>query len=122
LADLEILLFRWIATALVHAAIIFVITYGIFVKEILWSDGTNSGGFIFGAAAYTYVIVVVCLKAGIEMSSWTLLSHIGIWGSMLSWFIYQSTPISGRICLISVKTLSEWSEPSLGPGCSGWVC
>ncbi|XP_055343219.1 probable phospholipid-transporting ATPase IA [Paramacrobiotus metropolitanus] len=79
---------RWIATALFHAAIIFAFTYFMFTHETLWSDGLNSGGFVFGAAAYTYVIMVVCLKAGLEMNSWTSASHIGIWGSILSWFIF----------------------------------
>ena len=64
------------------------LTYGLFYRETLWGDGLNSGGFVFGAAAYTYVIVVVCLKAGLETSSWTMISHIGIWGSAISWFLY----------------------------------
>lgn len=79
---------RWILSSLVHAAIIFGLTYGIFNHGSLWEDGQNSGGFLFGTAAFTYVVVVVCLKAGLETSSWTPFTHIGIWGSIISWFIF----------------------------------
>lgn len=37
---------------------------------------------------YTYVVVTVCLKAGLEMNSWTYLSQISIWGSIIAWFLF----------------------------------
>ncbi|OQV25849.1 putative phospholipid-transporting ATPase IA [Hypsibius exemplaris] len=86
---------RWIFSSLIHAAVIFSLTYGIFFQGVLWSDGQMSGGFLFGAAAFTYVIVVVCLKAGLETSSWSVFTHVGIWGSIVSWFVFL--PIYSKI-------------------------
>ena len=86
---------RWIFMALLHAAVIFSLTYAIFYQGVLWKDGQVSGGFVFGAAAFTYVIVVVCLKAGLETSSWSVFTHFGIWGSIISWFIFL--PIYSKI-------------------------
>lgn len=35
---------------------------------------------------FQYVIVTVCLKAGLVTSSWTWLTHLAIWGSIGLWF------------------------------------
>jgi phospholipid-transporting ATPase len=35
-----------------------------------------------------YVVVTVCLKAGLETSAWTVFSHLAIWGSIAAWFIF----------------------------------
>ena len=37
---------------------------------------------------FQYVVVTVCLKAGLETSAWTWLSHLAIWGSIVSWFLF----------------------------------
>ncbi len=33
-------------------------------------------------------MITVCLKAALEMTSWTWLSHAAIWGSIAFWFIF----------------------------------
>uniref|UniRef100_A0A6Q2YGW8 Phospholipid-transporting ATPase n=1 Tax=Esox lucius TaxID=8010 RepID=A0A6Q2YGW8_ESOLU len=35
-----------------------------------------------------FVVITVCLKAGLETSSWTLFSHIAIWGSICLWVLF----------------------------------
>ncbi|RTG81285.1 phospholipid-transporting ATPase, partial [Schistosoma bovis] len=35
-----------------------------------------------------YVVVTVCLKAGLEHTAWTWLSHLAIWGSIGCWFLF----------------------------------
>uniref|UniRef100_A0A4W3IKH9 Phospholipid-transporting ATPase n=1 Tax=Callorhinchus milii TaxID=7868 RepID=A0A4W3IKH9_CALMI len=45
-----------------------------------------SGYFYF--LVQTYVVVTVCLKAGLETSSWTIFSHVAIWGSILIWLLF----------------------------------
>ncbi|KRX22928.1 putative phospholipid-transporting ATPase IA, partial [Trichinella nelsoni] len=35
-----------------------------------------------------YVVVSVCLKAGLELDAWTWLSHLAIWGSIGAWFFF----------------------------------
>uniref|UniRef100_A0A670ZU54 Phospholipid-transporting ATPase n=1 Tax=Pseudonaja textilis TaxID=8673 RepID=A0A670ZU54_PSETE len=35
-----------------------------------------------------FVVITVCLKAGLETSYWTLFSHIAIWGSIVLWIVF----------------------------------
>uniref|UniRef100_H9G6C4 Phospholipid-transporting ATPase n=1 Tax=Anolis carolinensis TaxID=28377 RepID=H9G6C4_ANOCA len=35
-----------------------------------------------------YVVVTVCLKAGLETTAWTRFSHLAVWGSMLLWLVF----------------------------------
>lgn len=63
----------WIATAFWHSLLLFWFTYLIIDHDTLWSDGKSDGGYlVFGNILYTYVVVTVCLKAGLEMNSWTM--------------------------------------------------
>lgn len=82
----------WIATAFWHSLLLFWFTYLIIYHDALWSNGLSDGGYlVFGNILYTYVVVTVCLKAGLEMSSWTKLTHLAIWGSIASWFLFLVT-------------------------------
>ncbi|OON14589.1 hypothetical protein X801_09618, partial [Opisthorchis viverrini] len=40
------------------------------------------------ACWFSYVVVTVCLKAGLEHTAWTWLSHLAIWGSVATWFLF----------------------------------
>lgn len=63
----------WIATALWHSLFLFWFTYFIIYHDALWENGKSDGGYlVFGNILYTYVVVTVCLKAGLEMNSWTM--------------------------------------------------
>uniref|UniRef100_A0A672RU76 Phospholipid-transporting ATPase n=1 Tax=Sinocyclocheilus grahami TaxID=75366 RepID=A0A672RU76_SINGR len=35
-----------------------------------------------------YVVVTVCLKAGMETTAWTRFSHLAVWGSMVLWMLF----------------------------------
>uniref|UniRef100_A0A8C1L9H5 Phospholipid-transporting ATPase n=1 Tax=Cyprinus carpio TaxID=7962 RepID=A0A8C1L9H5_CYPCA len=37
---------------------------------------------------FQFVVITVCLKAGLETSSWTMFSHIAIWGSIGLWVVF----------------------------------
>uniref|UniRef100_A0A8D2L177 Phospholipid-transporting ATPase n=1 Tax=Varanus komodoensis TaxID=61221 RepID=A0A8D2L177_VARKO len=37
---------------------------------------------------FQFVVITVCLKAGLETSYWTLFSHIAIWGSIALWVVF----------------------------------
>uniref|UniRef100_A0A8C7QH33 Phospholipid-transporting ATPase n=1 Tax=Oncorhynchus mykiss TaxID=8022 RepID=A0A8C7QH33_ONCMY len=37
---------------------------------------------------YCYVVVTVCLKAGMETTAWTRFSHLAVWGSMILWLLF----------------------------------
>lgn len=79
----------WIGSAIWHSLMLFWLTYYSVANDTLWSHGKADGGYlVFGNMLYTYVVVTVCLKAGLEISSWTYLTHAAIWGSILSWFAF----------------------------------
>lgn len=73
-----------------------------------------------------YVVVTVCVKAGLEHIAWTWLSHLAIWGSVLTWFIYfiiyshlfQMLGISASMSLmvgIANIALATWLPLTLSP-------
>ncbi len=41
-----------------------------------------------GCHVYTYCVIIVCLKSGLETDSWTTFTHLSIWGSIASWFLF----------------------------------
>ncbi|XP_017865229.1 PREDICTED: probable phospholipid-transporting ATPase IA isoform X3 [Drosophila arizonae] len=78
----------WIFNALLHSVFLFWLPLFAFESESIWSDGKTSDYLLLGNMVYTYVIVTVCLKAGLITSSWTWLTHAAIWGSILLWFLF----------------------------------
>ncbi|XP_065355630.1 probable phospholipid-transporting ATPase IA isoform X1 [Calliphora vicina] len=78
----------WIINALLHSIILFWLPLGALQSEIIWSSGKISDYLLLGNFVYTYVVVTVCLKAGLSTNSWTWLTHCSIWGSIGMWFIF----------------------------------
>ncbi|XP_035892780.1 probable phospholipid-transporting ATPase IA isoform X4 [Anopheles stephensi] len=79
---------RFIVNALFHSMILFWLSYKIYEKDVIWKNGRDGGYLVLGNIVYTYVVVTVCLKAGLLTNSWTWLTHCSIWGSILLWFIF----------------------------------
>uniref|UniRef100_A0A182HNH8 Phospholipid-transporting ATPase n=1 Tax=Anopheles arabiensis TaxID=7173 RepID=A0A182HNH8_ANOAR len=79
---------RCIINALFHSMILFWLSYKIYEKDVIWKNGRDGGYLVLGNIVYTYVVVTVCLKAGLLTNSWTWLTHCSIWGSILLWFIF----------------------------------
>uniref|UniRef100_A0A8D3DBW0 Phospholipid-transporting ATPase n=1 Tax=Scophthalmus maximus TaxID=52904 RepID=A0A8D3DBW0_SCOMX len=51
----------------------------------------NAEGFntkVFWGHLMTYVVVTVCLKAGMETTAWTRFSHLAVWGSIALWMVF----------------------------------
>ncbi|XP_032306243.1 probable phospholipid-transporting ATPase IA isoform X4 [Drosophila ananassae] len=78
----------WIFNALLHSVFLFWLPLVAFTGEVIWSDGLTSDYLMMGNLVYTYVIVTVCLKAGLITNSWTWLTHLAIWGSIVMWFVF----------------------------------
>ncbi|XP_023030774.2 probable phospholipid-transporting ATPase IA isoform X3 [Drosophila willistoni] len=78
----------WIFNALLHSVFLFWLPMCAYKFETIWSDGKTSDYLMLGNMVYTYVVVTVCLKAGLITSSWTWLTHMSIWGSIVLWFIF----------------------------------
>ncbi|XP_030386345.1 probable phospholipid-transporting ATPase IA isoform X1 [Scaptodrosophila lebanonensis] len=78
----------WICNALLHSVFLFWLPIVAYKSENIWGDGKTSDYLMLGNIVYTYVVVTVCLKAGLITSSWTWLTHAAIWGSIALWFSF----------------------------------
>ncbi|XP_014253850.1 probable phospholipid-transporting ATPase IA isoform X3 [Cimex lectularius] len=78
----------WIGNALVHSIILFWLPMWMLQQDTVWPNGREGGYLVLGNFVYTYVVVVVCLKAGLHMNFWTVITHLAIWGSIAAWFMF----------------------------------
>ncbi|XP_047480073.1 probable phospholipid-transporting ATPase IA isoform X2 [Penaeus chinensis] len=78
----------WVWLALVHSVMVFVLPYLAMTQDVAWGHGLAGGYLMVGNMVYSYVVVTVCLKAGLETDAWTWVTHLAIWGSIASWFIF----------------------------------
>ncbi|XP_032360312.1 phospholipid-transporting ATPase IB isoform X1 [Etheostoma spectabile] len=74
--------------ALIHSIILFWFPLKMLEHDSSFSDGQGNDYLFVGNMVYTYVVVTVCLKAGIETTAWTKFSHLAVWGSMALWMVF----------------------------------
>ncbi|KAB1267826.1 Phospholipid-transporting ATPase IB [Camelus dromedarius] len=58
------------------------------LEDMVLQGGHTTDYLFLGNFIYTYVVVTVCLKAGLETLSWNKFSHLGIWGSIAMWLVF----------------------------------
>uniref|UniRef100_A0A4W4H903 Phospholipid-transporting ATPase n=1 Tax=Electrophorus electricus TaxID=8005 RepID=A0A4W4H903_ELEEL len=73
---------------LFHSVILFWFPLKAFQHGELFGNGKTPDYLLLGNMVYTFVVITVCLKAGLETSSWTMFSHIAIWGSIALWVVF----------------------------------
>ncbi|VVC44111.1 Hypothetical protein CINCED_3A002426 [Cinara cedri] len=78
----------WVVNALLHSFLLFWICMLAMKHEVLWSNGKEGGYLLMGNFIYTFVVIIVCLKAGLHIQSWSFIVHIAIWGSIAAWFVF----------------------------------
>ena len=78
----------WIFNSIFHSILLFWLPVLALNHDIAFSDGKVGDYLFVGNIVYTYVVVTVCLKAGLETSAWTWLTHLATWGSIASWFLF----------------------------------
>ncbi|XP_047023526.1 probable phospholipid-transporting ATPase IA isoform X7 [Helicoverpa zea] len=78
----------WAVNALLHSVLLFWLPMLLASHHILWPSGKDGGYLLLGNFVYTYVVLTVCLKAGLSTHSWTWVTHLAIWGSVAMWFIF----------------------------------
>ncbi|XP_040196428.1 phospholipid-transporting ATPase IB isoform X2 [Rana temporaria] len=76
--------------ALVHSLILFWFPLKMMEQDAVFPNGQVTDYLFVGNIVYTYVVVTVCLKAGLETTAWTKFSHLAVWGSMLMWLVFFS--------------------------------
>uniref|UniRef100_A0A7N8YDV1 Phospholipid-transporting ATPase n=1 Tax=Mastacembelus armatus TaxID=205130 RepID=A0A7N8YDV1_9TELE len=74
--------------ALIHSIILFWFPLKILEHDSPFSNGQGNDYLFVGNMVYTYVVVTVCLKAGMETTAWTRFSHLAVWGSMVLWMVF----------------------------------
>ena len=79
---------KWIGISIYHSILLFWLPLGAFHTGVEWSSGRTDDYLVLGNTVYTLVVITTCLKAGIEMDSWTWVSHASIWGSIVLWFLF----------------------------------
>ncbi|XP_064608442.1 probable phospholipid-transporting ATPase IA isoform X3 [Liolophura sinensis] len=78
----------WTINSVYHSILLFWMTVLALEHDSAFSNGQTGGYLFLGNFVYTYVVVTVCLKAGLETSAWTWLTHLAIWGSIAAWFLF----------------------------------
>ncbi|KAL5012928.1 hypothetical protein ScPMuIL_011479 [Solemya velum] len=78
----------WISNSIFHSILLFWMPVLALQQDTAFSNGQVGDYLFLGNFVYTYVVVTVCLKAGLETSAWTWLTHLAIWGSIVSWFLF----------------------------------
>ncbi|XP_023570818.1 phospholipid-transporting ATPase IB [Octodon degus] len=73
--------------ALAHSFILFWFPTKMLEHDMVLQHGFTTDYLFLGNFIYTYVVVTVCLKAGLETMFWTKFSHLAIWGSIIIWFV-----------------------------------
>ncbi|XP_050803362.1 phospholipid-transporting ATPase IA isoform X2 [Gopherus flavomarginatus] len=73
---------------LFHSVILFWFPLKAFHYGTVFGNGKTSDYLLLGNIVYTFVVITVCLKAGLETSYWTWFSHIAIWGSIALWVVF----------------------------------
>ncbi|KAM8848580.1 phospholipid-transporting ATPase IA isoform 3-T4 [Synchiropus picturatus] len=73
---------------LFHSVILFWFPLKAFQHDTVFASGKTPDYLLLGNMVYTFVVITVCLKAGLETSSWTVFSHIAIWGSIGLWVVF----------------------------------
>ena len=81
----------WIGTSILHSMFLYWITMHCYGYGIVWSNARDSDYLVMGNMVYTYVVITVCCKAGLEMESWSWISHLFIWGSIAFWCVAYLT-------------------------------
>ncbi|TFK09923.1 PCI domain-containing protein 2 [Platysternon megacephalum] len=74
--------------ALIHSIILFWFPLKVLEHDAVFTNGQGPDYLFVGNIVYTYVVITVCLKAGLETTAWTKFSHLAVWGSMLLWLVF----------------------------------
>ncbi|XP_033111210.1 phospholipid-transporting ATPase IB-like [Anneissia japonica] len=78
----------WTVNSIIHSLLIFWISIGALHQDAAFKSGYTGDYLFVGNMVYTYVVVVVSLKAGLEMEAWSWPVHFSLWHGFLSWLTF----------------------------------
>nr|XP_061821969.1 phospholipid-transporting ATPase IB-like isoform X2 [Nerophis lumbriciformis] len=102
--------------ALIHSIILFWFPLKMLEHDSPFDNGQGNDYLFVGNMVYTYVVVTVCLKAGMETTAWTKFSHLAVWGSIVLWLfffgvysaIWPTLPIAPDMLGQAAKVMQCW--------------
>ncbi|XP_039266166.2 phospholipid-transporting ATPase IB-like isoform X2 [Styela clava] len=74
--------------SVIHSLLLFFLPLLMLTQDIAFIKGWTGGYLFLGNFVYTYVVITVSLKAALESNTWTVFTHVAIWGSILFWFVF----------------------------------
>ena len=104
--------FKWIINALIASVVVFGLTVLLYGEGAIWSDGRGGDHLVLGDMTYTYVILTVCCKAALEVTTWTCMTVFTIFGSMFLWIVFL---------IVHPFLISWWSWIPGGDGLSHFL-
>ncbi|XP_040565458.1 phospholipid-transporting ATPase IB isoform X2 [Lepeophtheirus salmonis] len=84
----HVVFWKWIFNSIFHSIIIYWYPMKAYSLGTIWRNGRTGDYLSIGNMVYSFVVITVCLKAGLEMDSWNVFTHIAIWGSIVIWFTF----------------------------------
>eukprot|EP00096_Caligus_rogercresseyi_P008494 TRINITY_DN273_c0_g1_i2.p1 TRINITY_DN273_c0_g1~~TRINITY_DN273_c0_g1_i2.p1 ORF type:complete len:807 (-),score=211.18 TRINITY_DN273_c0_g1_i2:567-2987(-) len=81
---------RWIINSIFHSVVLYWYPMKAYGMGAMWRNGFTGDYLSIGNMVYSFVVITVCLKAGLEMDSWNVFTHLAIWGSIAVWFLFLS--------------------------------
>ncbi|KAI4373311.1 hypothetical protein MLD38_011447 [Melastoma candidum] len=102
----------WMANGFISAIIIFFFCVKAVGEQAFRNDGQVAGYAILGGTMYTCIVWVVNLQMALAVSYFTLIQHVLIWGSIVTWYLFlviygaMSPSISTTAYMVFVETLA----------------
>ena len=106
----------WFCQGLWHSLVCFFVFVWGMTTPGTTGDGLALGPWAVSTGSYTAVIIVINLKLGSDISHWTYLHHIAIWGSIAVWFVF--------VCLYHSieRYIVYWAGFRIFASASFWIC
>ncbi|XP_057517399.1 putative phospholipid-transporting ATPase 9 isoform X2 [Amaranthus tricolor] len=104
----------WLLNGILGATTIFHLCIFTLANQAFRKDGEVAGYEVLGATIYTCVIWVVNAQMALSVKYFTLIHHVLIWGSILSWYIFLLAygAIDPYISTTAYKVFIEACAPS----------
>ena len=81
------LLIGYIGEGCLHSLVLYYFSVFSFDHSTL-EDGTDNDQWIASTAMYTAVVILVNFKIALKTTTWIPISHIALWASIASWFVW----------------------------------
>ncbi|XP_054754666.1 probable phospholipid-transporting ATPase IA isoform X2 [Lytechinus pictus] len=78
----------WTLNSVFHSILIYWFVVTSMQQDVAWGNGKAGDYLVAGNMAYTCVLVVVTLKAGLEMDTWTWPVHVSLWFGLIAWVVF----------------------------------